>query len=105
MPRPSCFESLLEGETQRFVESIDRGDRRGVVERALAVAARLAPVLEEQREIEIPRRWLVLTRAHRVHCSRTDRDRGEPWRRTNAFLSARARRIDAECVDVDRQTT
>src|SRR3954463_6124353 len=94
MSSPSRLEPFLENDANRLMETVDVGDRRGVMERALLLSTGFAPVLKQEAKVQIPRVRLGLSRATRLHRTRRDCDRAQSWWCTEAFLAARSGRVD-----------
>src|SRR5690349_315449 len=95
VPLPPRLEPLLDNETGCFMHSVSCGDGRRVMERALLRPAALAPVLEQQLKVEVPRVRLRLSRLDALHRLRAHRNRSEPRRRAKALLRAAAGGVDA----------
>ena len=92
---PTCLETFLDDKARRFMDTINRRDRRRMVECPLLGSSSLAPVLKQQLEVEVPRVRLGLPRLYDFHRPRTHGDRRKSGRRTKALLRAAAGGIDA----------
>ncbi len=66
------------------------------------IEAILAPVALHHRDVEIPALTLRLAFADRLHGARTERDRRQARRTTQAFLRATVDRIDFPFVEIQR---
>src|SRR6266568_1391916 len=95
---PARLQAFLQHEPQAFTQSIDHGDRRGVV-----VSVLLAPVLLHGRHVEVPALALRLAAVDHVNGSVAERDWGEARRAAEAFLRATVDRVDLPLIDFQRR--
>ena len=105
MARPPSFQPFLQHEPQRFPQGVDARHRCGVVEGAFPGAVRLAPVLKQRIEIEVPGGRLRAPPPHRRERPRAERHGAEPGRGPDALLRAGASRVDSPLIDFYRHAT
>ena len=98
MPGEARFEAFFEHEPQRFVQRVGHVDRRRVVVDAVA-----APVVGDQRDIEIPAPHLFACASRIFSTARSLNDTGaRPGGQLEALLRAGVDGVDLPLVDFDR---
>ena len=94
------LEPLFDHDSKRFVQRVVHRDRRGMMIDAVG-----APVLLDEREVEVPRGARRLALAYRFHRARAESHRRQPRRRTDSFLRAAVAGVNLPAVDLQRHAS
>ncbi len=94
---------VADRDPQRLAQRVDHVDRRGVVVGARRPGPRVrVPVLEHEREVEVPRAAGPLARLELGQRTLAGGERRQAGRAVQALLCAGERRVDAGLVDPQR---
>src|SRR2546421_12947394 len=86
-------------QTQRLAQSVVHRNRCGVM-----ISAVIAPVMLDERNVEIPALHLCAPRPYAIERSFIERDRRQSRRRADTLLRAGIADIDAAAIDSDRMS-